>query len=140
MSRLWANRSPKGPLKLPISPLHPDIQRSAFVVHLGYNYPSPNQVIIFWEVICNGQNHYNKQTGVFTCVVPGVYQFDFFCSLFQNVGNIDILCNESERKLEGWTSQKLQNCAHRHPSSSQLVHFKNILYWAPDKFCFQGHV
>ncbi|KAJ8401996.1 hypothetical protein AAFF_G00372310 [Aldrovandia affinis] len=71
----------------------PGIQRSAFAVRLGYNYPNPNQVIVFREVIYNGQNHYNKQTGVFTCVVPGVYQFDFFCTLFQNVGNIDLLRN-----------------------------------------------
>ncbi|KAG5834791.1 hypothetical protein ANANG_G00265320 [Anguilla anguilla] len=68
-------------------------ERSAFSVRLGYNNPDPNQVIIFREVLYNGQKHYDNRTGYFTCAVPGVYQFDFFCTLYQNVGNVDLCHN-----------------------------------------------
>ncbi|XP_064163926.1 eosinophil peroxidase-like [Anguilla rostrata] len=82
-------RGPPGPP----GPPGPGIQRSAFSVRLGYNNPDPNQVIIFREVLYNGQKHYDNRTGYFTCAVPGVYQFDFFCTLYQNVGNVDLCHN-----------------------------------------------
>ncbi|KAJ8347032.1 hypothetical protein SKAU_G00284330 [Synaphobranchus kaupii] len=44
-------------------------------------------------------------TTYFTCAVPGVYQFDFFCTLYQNVGNIDLYHN-GRVVLHSFTTQQ----------------------------------
>ncbi|XP_062373245.1 eosinophil peroxidase-like [Sardina pilchardus] len=67
--------------------------RSAFSVTLGGSIPSNSNVLRFTRVTYNGQGHYSTQTGRFTCRVPGVYQFEIFCTAFQNVGSIQLKRN-----------------------------------------------
>ncbi|KAJ8385975.1 hypothetical protein AAFF_G00177960 [Aldrovandia affinis] len=96
---------PQGVAGPPGPPGNAIIQHSAFAVRLGYNFPSPNQKIIFREPLYNAQNHYSISTGMFTCVVPGVYQFDFHVTIYQNVGNIDLRRN-GELVLHSFTTQQ----------------------------------
>ncbi|XP_031426883.1 eosinophil peroxidase-like [Clupea harengus] len=79
--------------------------RAAFAVRLGYNFPHPGKPIAFKNVIYNGQDLYNTKTGVFTCTQPGVYQFDFHCTLYQNVGNVDLRHND-KLVLHSFTTQQ----------------------------------
>ncbi|KAG5840312.1 hypothetical protein ANANG_G00187480 [Anguilla anguilla] len=93
----WTTRStraswtcgPPGPL----APSNSTSSHSAFAVRLGYNSPSPNQKIVFRESIYNEQGHYSTKTGVFTCVVPGLYMFDFHVTLHENAGSVDLRRN-----------------------------------------------
>ncbi|KAL0979365.1 hypothetical protein UPYG_G00184150 [Umbra pygmaea] len=78
---------------------------SAFAMRLAYNNPTPGQPIQFREVIYNGQNHYDTSTGVFTCVEPGVYEFEFHCTIYQNVCNVDLLKND-QLMLHSFTSKQ----------------------------------
>ncbi|KAJ8260751.1 hypothetical protein COCON_G00164740 [Conger conger] len=89
----------------PPGPPGPGARPSAFAVRLGYNQPNTNQVIIFREVLYNGQKHYNSSTGYFTCAVPGVYQFDFSCTQYQSVGSID-LCRNGTVLLHSFTTRQ----------------------------------
>lgn len=34
-------------------------------------------MIVFSQVLYNGQNHYNQSSGLFVCQIPGVYEFQF---------------------------------------------------------------
>ncbi|MBN3296929.1 PERE peroxidase, partial [Amia calva] len=70
-----------------------NLPKSAFSTRLGYSNPPPDRPIVFRETIYNGQNHYDNQTGVFTCVLPGVYEFNFSCRLYRNLGNIELKKN-----------------------------------------------
>ena len=74
-------------------------------MRLGYNFPHPGKPIAFKNVIYNGQDLYNTKTGVFTCTQPGVYQFDFHCTLYQNVGNVDLRHND-KLVLHSFTTQQ----------------------------------
>lgn len=47
----------------------------------------------FRDVIYNGQNSYNVKTGVFTCEQPGVYDFQFHCTVYENAASVDLLRN-----------------------------------------------
>ncbi|XP_063051722.1 eosinophil peroxidase-like [Engraulis encrasicolus] len=89
------NRGPAGPPG-PQGPPGPagNVPKAAFAVRLGYNFPHPGKPIAFKSVIYNAQELYNIKTGVFTAVVAGVYQFDFHCTLYQNVGNVDLRHND----------------------------------------------
>uniref|UniRef100_A0A6Q2X2F0 C1q domain-containing protein n=1 Tax=Esox lucius TaxID=8010 RepID=A0A6Q2X2F0_ESOLU len=91
---------PPGPQGLPGT-----AAKSAFALHLGNNSPIAGQPLRFHEVIYNGQNHYNPTTGVFTCVEPGVYEFQFHCTINQNVGNVDLLKN-GKLVLHGFTTNQ----------------------------------
>ena len=70
-----------------------NMQHSAFAMRLGYNNPDHSKVIHFAEAIYNEQGHYSTETGVFSCVVPGVYQLDFHCTYFDSAGDVDMRCN-----------------------------------------------
>nr|XP_019956653.1 PREDICTED: eosinophil peroxidase-like [Paralichthys olivaceus] len=65
----------------------------AFSVRLGNNFPKASMPIAFREVIYNGQNRYNVSTGYFTCEQPGVYEFQFHCTIFKKAANIDLMHN-----------------------------------------------
>ncbi|XP_035291532.1 eosinophil peroxidase-like [Anguilla anguilla] len=84
---------PAGPPGPPGPPSNSTSSHSAFAVRLGYNSPSPNQKIVFRESIYNEQGHYSTKTGVFTCVVPGLYMFDFHVTLHENAGSVDLRRN-----------------------------------------------
>ncbi|XP_031425767.1 eosinophil peroxidase-like [Clupea harengus] len=94
---------PQGPAGPPGS--NGTASRAAFAVRLGYNFPHPGKPIAFKNVIYNGQDLYNTKTGVFTCTQPGVYQFDFHCTLYQNVGNVDLRHND-KLVLHSFTTQQ----------------------------------
>ncbi|CAL8342908.1 unnamed protein product [Lota lota] len=64
-----------------------------FSVRLGKNYPEADEPIVFSEVIYNGQHAYDVNTGVFTCVQPGVYEFQFHCTIHGVSGNLDLKRN-----------------------------------------------
>ncbi|KAJ8286119.1 hypothetical protein GJAV_G00034760, partial [Gymnothorax javanicus] len=68
---------PAGPPGPPGPPGSGTSQQSAFAVRLGRNNPDPDTRIIFREPIYNEQGHYSTETGIFTCAVAGVHQFDF---------------------------------------------------------------
>ncbi|XP_054629216.1 eosinophil peroxidase-like isoform X2 [Dunckerocampus dactyliophorus] len=65
----------------------------AFSVRLGNNYPSPGVPIPFYDVIYNGQNSYNTNTGKFTCPYSGVYEFQFYCTIYEHAASVDLLRN-----------------------------------------------
>lgn len=79
--------------------------RVAFAVRLGNNFPKAGQPIPFREVIYNGQDSYNTQTGVFTCNLTGVYEFEFHCTIYQNTGSVDLRRN-GELVLHSFTTQQ----------------------------------
>ncbi|XP_061117172.1 eosinophil peroxidase-like [Conger conger] len=83
-------QGPAGPAGAPGQSTSP---RSAFAMRLGYDNPSPNEIIIFHEPIYNEQGLYDTKTGVFTCEVPGVYAVDFHCSVFNSQGDIELRKN-----------------------------------------------
>ncbi|XP_062399592.1 eosinophil peroxidase-like [Sardina pilchardus] len=99
-------RGPPGP-QGPPGPPGPagNAARAAFALRLGYNFPHPGKPIAFKDVIYNEQHLYSTQTGVFTCAEAGVYQFDFHCTLYQNVGNVDLRHND-KLVLHSFTTQQ----------------------------------
>lgn len=68
-------------------------EKVAFSVHLGKDNPKVGGPIIFHDVIYNGQNSYDINTGYFTCEHPGVYEFEFHCTIYQNAASIDLIRN-----------------------------------------------
>ncbi|XP_029300338.1 eosinophil peroxidase-like isoform X1 [Cottoperca gobio] len=70
---------PPGPPDLNISASQ---EQSAFSVRLGKYKPSSKRIIRFRQVVYNKQSNYSTETGLFTCVIPGVYQFSFLCKSF----------------------------------------------------------
>ncbi|KAI3362364.1 hypothetical protein L3Q82_012664, partial [Scortum barcoo] len=83
-------RGPPGPAALNISASQP---QSAFSVLLGEYNPFPERTVHFCQVIYNEQNHYSTKTGLFTYVIPGVYEFSFLCTSFIGAGTVDLWCN-----------------------------------------------
>lgn len=75
----------------------------AFSVRLGHTNSSSKKVIVFHEVIFNGQNHYSTKTGVFTCATPGFYQFSYHCTSFSTAGSVDLWRN-GKLELQGFQS------------------------------------
>ncbi|XP_053276431.1 eosinophil peroxidase [Pleuronectes platessa] len=65
----------------------------AFSVRLGNNFPAAGMPIPFQEVIYNGQNSYDVSTGYFICEQPGVYEFQFHCTIFRSAASIDLMRN-----------------------------------------------
>lgn len=53
------------------------------------------KTIHFSQVIYNEQNHYNTDTGLFSCVIPGVYQFSFMCITIIKSGNVELWRNNT---------------------------------------------
>ncbi|XP_040011573.1 eosinophil peroxidase-like [Xiphias gladius] len=94
------SRGPPGPTGLrgppgPRGPLGPPgtEEKVAFSVRLGNDSPKAGVPIIFHEALYNGQNSYNIKTGIFTCEHPGVYEFQFHCTISQNSGSVDLMHN-----------------------------------------------
>lgn len=85
---------PSGPPG-PIGPPGPPgtVGKVAFSVRLGSCVPNNGAPVTFRDVIYNGQNSYNTNTGIFTCTVPGVYEFEFHCTIYQNNANMDLQLN-----------------------------------------------
>ncbi|XP_069577628.1 eosinophil peroxidase-like isoform X1 [Brachyistius frenatus] len=79
-------RGPQGETGPPGSTEH-----VAFSVQLGNNYPKAGSPIAFRSVIYNGQNSYDTKTGIFTCVYPGVYEFNFHCTIHKYTGSVDLI-------------------------------------------------
>ncbi|KAM4615769.1 eosinophil peroxidase-like [Polymixia lowei] len=100
-------RGPRGPrgLRGPPGPPGTSTLPVAFAVRLGNNFPKAGQPIPFREVIYNGQNSYNVKNGLFTCEQPGVYEFTFHCTIYQNTGNVDLRRN-GELVLHSFTTQQ----------------------------------
>ncbi|XP_028269796.1 eosinophil peroxidase-like isoform X2 [Parambassis ranga] len=65
----------------------------AFSVRLGNNNPNAGTPIVFSDVIYNGQNSYDTKTGFFTCQEPGVYEFEFHGTIYENAASVDMLRN-----------------------------------------------
>ncbi|XP_050928847.1 eosinophil peroxidase [Lates calcarifer] len=92
---------PPGPPGVPALNINATQPQSAFSIILGEYNPSSETIIHFHQVIYNEQNHYNTKTGVFTCVIPGVYEFSYVCTSFIAAGSVDLWCN-SKLVLHGF--------------------------------------
>lgn len=86
-------RGPAGPPGPPGNSSSSSQPRSAFSVSLGDSTTPSGRTLVFRQVTYNGQSHYSTQTGKFTCQVPGVYQFDFFCVAYRNPGKVQLKRN-----------------------------------------------
>ncbi|XP_029018196.1 eosinophil peroxidase-like [Betta splendens] len=100
---------PQGPRGLsgPAGPAGPPgpVGKVAFSVQLGSSTPRNGAPINFNNVIYNGQKSYSTSTGRFTCSVPGVYEFEFHCTINRNNGNMDLYRN-GRSILHSYTSQQ----------------------------------
>nr|XP_046231743.1 eosinophil peroxidase isoform X1 [Scatophagus argus] len=85
---------PRGPPGLPAFNLTSSQPQSAFSVRLGEYSSSSEKIIHFQQVIYNKQNLYSTKTGLFTCVIPGVYQFSFLCSSLISARSVDLWRNK----------------------------------------------
>ncbi|KAM8887395.1 eosinophil peroxidase-like isoform 1-T4 [Spinachia spinachia] len=79
------------------------VYKVAFSVRLGNNSPKPGKPLVFRDVIYNGQNSYDTSTGIFTCVQPGVYEFQFLCPMRDVKGSVDLIRN-TELILHSFTT------------------------------------
>ncbi|XP_042365182.1 eosinophil peroxidase isoform X1 [Plectropomus leopardus] len=84
---------PRGPPGPPAHEINATQPQSAFSVRLGEYDPSSEKIIRFHQVIYDKQNQYSTETGIFKCVIPGVYEFSFLCMSFTSVRNVDLLVN-----------------------------------------------
>lgn len=99
-------RGPVGPPGPPGPPGSPATNRLvAFSVKLGNNFPRSGLPIAFRQVIYNDQNSYNVETGYFTCEYPGVYEFQFHCTISQIDGVVDLMRN-GDRLLHSYTTRQ----------------------------------
>ncbi|XP_051278095.1 eosinophil peroxidase-like isoform X1 [Dicentrarchus labrax] len=99
-------RGPRGPRGLRGPPGPPgNAVRVAFSVRLGNNFPKAGAPVSFREVIYNGQNSYDTKTGYFTCQSPGVYEFQFFCTINQISASVDLMRN-GELILHSFTTKQ----------------------------------
>ncbi|XP_010884211.2 complement C1q and tumor necrosis factor-related protein 9A [Esox lucius] len=69
--------------------------KSAFSVGLTENtkLPAANRPIQFDKVIYNKQDHYDPQTGRFTCAVAGVYYFTYHITVFSRNVKVALVKN-----------------------------------------------
>ncbi|KAE8292174.1 Myeloperoxidase [Larimichthys crocea] len=81
------------------------VEKVAFSVRLGNNFPNANQPIIFRDVIYNGQNSYDINTGYFTCQHPGVYEFQFYCTINQFDSSVDLM-RDGQLILHSYTTRQ----------------------------------
>ncbi|TKS78672.1 Eosinophil peroxidase [Collichthys lucidus] len=90
----WRDDGPRGPQGERGPPGPPGmVEKVAFSLRLGNNFPNADQPITFRDVIYNGQNSYDINTGYFTCQDPGVYEFQFHCIINQFDGSVDLMRN-----------------------------------------------
>ncbi|XP_056233036.1 eosinophil peroxidase-like [Seriola aureovittata] len=78
---------------MPSGPKDYTKENVAFSVRLGNNFPKSGVPITFRDVIYNGQKSYDTKTGIFTCEHPGVYEFQFHCTINKNDASVDLLRN-----------------------------------------------
>ncbi|KAM9674095.1 LOW QUALITY PROTEIN: protein HP-25 homolog 1-like [Trichechus inunguis] len=71
----------------------PSLPQSAFSVKLSGPLPEPSKPIVFHEALYNHQGHFDLATGLFTCTVPGVYNFGFDIGLFENAVKVGLIKN-----------------------------------------------
>lgn len=85
---------PRGPRGLTGPPGPPgNVEKVAFTVRLGNNFPTAGTPILFREEIYNEQKCYDIRTGYFTCEHPGVYEFEFHCTINQISASVDLMRN-----------------------------------------------
>ncbi|KAM6216465.1 protein HP-25 homolog 1-like [Rhynchocyon petersi] len=72
----------------------PSMSQSAFAVKLSGALLEPSKPIVFQEALYNHQGHFDLATGVFTCTVPGVYNFGFDITLFENAVKVGLIKNK----------------------------------------------
>ncbi len=55
--------------------------------------PVTAKVVVFNQVLYNGQNHYNQTSGQFFCQIHGVYEFQFSCRGTRTLGTVTLKKN-----------------------------------------------
>ncbi|CAL9683469.1 unnamed protein product [Knipowitschia caucasica] len=60
------------------------------------NNTSSVKTLHFTDIVYNRQHHYDPQTGVFTCIIPGIFQFNFLC-----------ISHISEKSVALWHNNKM---------------------------------
>ncbi|XP_051540925.1 myeloperoxidase-like isoform X2 [Myxocyprinus asiaticus] len=83
-----------GPPGPPGPPINTTRQQSAFFASLGTILPISAKVVVFNKVLYNGQNHYDRTTGLFYCNIPGVYEFQFSCIGTRTLGTVTLKKNQ----------------------------------------------
>lgn len=63
-------------------------------MRLGNSFPKTNGPVTFREVIYNGQNSYDVNTGYFKCEIPGVYEFEFYAMISKIDASLDLMHND----------------------------------------------
>ncbi|XP_051925102.1 eosinophil peroxidase-like isoform X3 [Hippocampus zosterae] len=101
----YGHPGPPGPPGPPGAPGSFSSEKMAFSVRLSNNFPRPGIPIPFQEVIYNGQNSYDINTGIFTCMYPGVYEFQFSCTIFEHAASVDLMRN-GEIILHSFTTKQ----------------------------------
>uniref|UniRef100_A0A8D0RE35 C1q domain-containing protein n=1 Tax=Sus scrofa TaxID=9823 RepID=A0A8D0RE35_PIG len=84
----------------------PPRQMSAFAAKLTEPFPAPSQPIVFNETLHNHQGHFSLTTGVFTCVIRGLYHFGYHVETFQRAASVGLMRNgtqvsQGEAEAEG---------------------------------------
>nr|Q06577.1 RecName: Full=Hibernation-associated plasma protein HP-27; AltName: Full=Hibernator-specific blood complex 27 kDa subunit; Flags: Precursor [Tamias sibiricus]BAA02353.1 HP-27 [Tamias sibiricus] len=69
---------------------------SAFAVKANELPPAPSQPVIFKEALHDAQGHFDLATGVFTCPVPGLYQFGFHIEAVQRAVKVSLMRNGTQ--------------------------------------------
>ncbi|XP_051766617.1 eosinophil peroxidase isoform X1 [Ctenopharyngodon idella] len=83
-------RGVAGPPGPPGPPINTTGQHSAFFASVGTTLPFSAKVIVFSQVLYNGQNHYDQKSGLFVCQIPGVYEFQFSVIGTRNLGIVTL--------------------------------------------------
>ncbi|XP_026075237.1 myeloperoxidase-like [Carassius auratus] len=83
---------PRGP---PGPPINTTGQQSAFFASVGTILPVTAKVVVFSQVLYNGQNHYNQTSGQFVCQIPGVYEFQFSCIGTKTLATVTLKKNDA---------------------------------------------
>ncbi|XP_016110955.1 eosinophil peroxidase-like [Sinocyclocheilus grahami] len=84
-----------GPPGPPGPPINTTGQQSAFFASVGTILPVTAKVVVFNQVLYNGQNHYNQTSGQFVCQIPGVYEFQFSCLATRTLGTVTLKKNDA---------------------------------------------
>lgn len=84
-------RGPPGP---PASLINSTQPQSAFSVVLGKNRSS-EKTLHFFNIVYNKQHHYDPHSGLFTCIIPGVYQFSFLCISYISRTTVNLCHNDT---------------------------------------------
>jgi hypothetical protein len=86
-----------GPTGLPGATKNcPCRERSAFFAKLSGSLPSPSKPVIFTEIGYNDQRDLKKDTGIFTCKIPGNYHFSFDVQLHHCKVKIELMRNQTQ--------------------------------------------